>query len=1116
LSNVDPLAVATLSGQVQPQDGSIVVSMLDALRLVSLDFHVARMLGLGYLDRGIAHDADEWIYLAVYDTDAALDDTNLARRVRHYFMGVPTKPLDSRFPETPQLKPAEYGLTVDNTLLTDANGYTPDGVARYVNLSIEPEPDIASLGPFYVPPDEFRAIDKTNAVFYGIEYRKQGEAVWRKPEIAHDASYKDLDNPAQHETLPLPNNAGDDRPILRHEEREAGIHEYAPYGINWFSRVSPLGNVVATDQTAFTKPATLLPPANFAVQLIQSESPLMLTTAKEQEALANLTGTDKTLVRITFDYFAAHDVNYRFGDAVELFFRMEMPLNVVGALASVADDPNDSHRAVLHTTSYVMNSQGTSVAPQLDALAFPNFIGGVLSCSQENYIITAVAASSLAGEGPIFTIEKLMKGNPAGTSGGAYVTLQEWTGPVIDTTAQAMFMAVENMASPGSWGTSNPLSKVIAIGDPSWTTHQETYVQDGESVTIQLRGVWATATVSPEPQVVEPGFYRIDFAGHVLAHHPQFNDPEPVDWYKGVVRLPRQNHPNGPRKALDVLLIEHLGDGQPLVLHVVDNAWDPADPVATNQPLMVNYYPGYKTWLQAEPAHDFTAVEVLPAPKEGTRKTLLAARTRDTAGQTWSPIGIAAPLVAFEHIEPLAPKQPVGPEFATWPDFYYKSSYTFTIDFAHEPFSVAFYRSNDEAILRALYKDATYAAVRQQLDLLGDDDPDRAERWRDLLGFQYVNDKFSAFPPSSGYAFPNPDKGDALDGSDPGTILDDVKDAVRGAFTALTELPLIYDFIKGPSYAPTSKRQNIRNAQGALLPHTDPEFDMAPMAKKTGNGLEVQFTDFTLDGTGNNYFFFCAREIGNRGRMGEPGPIAGPVLLINTRPPVAPGVKRMYVQETPPAVIVEVSAYPEVQKVARILIYRASDPADALSVRTMDVVKTIDVDTAAVAGKPVLLLSDDFENGVIPYGDPLFYRIVALRKVRRADGGTDWAPSQPSKALLTTMIDTVNPEAPEITAASNGVSGSPAVMTGVTLSWAPTAYNGTYYLDRMTSVGSWQNIYQLKTNQNVSVNLAATDLATNVLPKENPDDGRPIFNRFRVRAANSSGLFNLTDKVLTL
>src|SRR6185369_1631574 len=145
-SDTDPMATVTLLGAVQPQDGSIQISMLDALRMVSLDFHVARMLGLGYLDRDIANDTDEYIYLGIYDTDGALDDTHIARYVRHYSMSVPTKPLDYRLPDSPTLKPVTYGLTVDNgepqpAYLTDPQGYTPDGLSRYVNLYVEPEDD---------------------------------------------------------------------------------------------------------------------------------------------------------------------------------------------------------------------------------------------------------------------------------------------------------------------------------------------------------------------------------------------------------------------------------------------------------------------------------------------------------------------------------------------------------------------------------------------------------------------------------------------------------------------------------------------------------------------------------------------------------------------------------------------------------------------------------------------------------------------------------------------------------------------------------------------------------------------------------------------------------------
>ncbi len=1148
LSDTNPLALDTLMGDT-PQDGSIEISLLDALRMVSLDFHVARMLGLGHLDSDIENDTDEFIYLAEYDTEGALDDTHVARPVRHYYMGIPTRPLDHRLPEPPELKPVKYGLTVDNgepepAWLTDQQGYTPDGLSRYVNLFVEPDDDAASLGAFFVPPIEFCSCDKTSSVFCGIEYRKQGEAAWRKPEIASDANYTDLDTPAQFETLPLPNNADPTKPILRHDERENGIHEYAAYGINWFSRVSPVGNRVATDATLIKKAQRLLPPANFAVQLIQEELPLMLTTQNEQVMLESLSGPDRTLVRATFDYFHVHDLNYQFADTVELFFRSEMPRNVVGAVKSVNDDPLDNHKAVIHTTDYAMNSQGTTISPTLDPTLFGNFIGGVLSCQQENYVVTDISASSAPNEGPIFTVQKNVRGNAADPgSSGTFLTVQQYVAPDLALAiAPVMFMAVENMAESASWGTPNPLAKIVNIGDSTWTTQQETYTVDGESVAINLRGISAVATISTSTSAAA-GVYQIAFDTYSLPHHAQHADLDPVEWYKGAVRVATTSDPGGPKKVLEVLRVEHLGDGLPLVLHVLDNAYDAADAggwVITNTLVTVNYYPGYKVYLHADASHNFTESAILPSAGEGNRKTWIGARSCDSMAQYYSPVGTPAPIVALEFVAPLVPEQPTGGEFATRPDYYYKSSYTFRIKFQHKPFAVVMYRANDEAILRALYNDETYDSVRQQLGLLGEDDPYQADRWKNLLSFDYryhlpelpyydetganLNGNFRRFPrEEEGYAFPNPDKGGLLNGVAPGDIIEHLKEAIWTAFTPLTELPLIYDLIKGSGYDPVPKAQNIRNAQGTLLDPSDPEFDIAPMAKRTENPLEIQFTDFTLDGTGNNIFFYCGREIGNRGRLGEPSLIAGPVQLINTRPPDSPAIKKMYVQEanlltaTGPAVNFEINAYPDVQKVARMLVYRTTDPAAALAIRTMQLVKTVDFAETNQTSNLSILLSDDFEDGFVPYGDPLFYRIVALRKVKNPDGGTDWAPSQPSKLLLTAVPDTINPEAPEITFASLGFSGSPVQLTGVTLSWSTTVHNGTYYLDKMTNAGNWVTVYRIKTNTTpINVNLGATDLGTDILLKENTDEERPVYNRFRVRVENSSGLFSLTDRVLII
>ncbi|HEY6139462.1 MAG TPA: hypothetical protein VI670_17000 [Thermoanaerobaculia bacterium] len=1103
-SNTDPMAMADLPGD-QPQDSSIKVSMLEALQLVSLDFHVARVLGVGTIDEDIAADTDAFLYLAEYDTAGVLDDSPTARRVRHFYLGIPTAPVDFREPFPPHLQPVTYGLTVENgetqpPVITDAEGYTPDGVARYVNLFVDPEADDDPLGPFFVPPDEFTAVDHTSSIFYGIEYRGQGEANWRRPEIAHDRHYSDFSGDP--ETLPLPNNAGDSRPLLRHEERENGVHEYGAYGINWFSRASAVGNVVATNATSIKKAALLLPPANFAVQRIEPESPRILTTAAEQSMLATLTG-GQTLVRVTFDYYHVHDINYGFADAVELFFRTEMPRNVAGAVKSVTDDPIDARKAIIRTKPYFINSQGTTITPALNPALFANFTSGVLSCQQENYIIESVAASTVAGEGPIFTIRKNVKGNASDPGGvGAYVTINDYVAPRLPTAVDVMFLAVENMAEAESWGTPNPLATRVKLL-PNFTPHTESYVKDGQTVALTLRGLSETATVS----VTTPGQYKIQFTS-LLPHHPQSGDTDPVDWYKGIVRVPRAADPAGPRKVLDVEVIEHLGDGQPLVLHALDD--DPSDPAQLGS-VPANYYPGYRLYL-----HGLDAAAIDAAPGEGTRKTWLGARSADTTGPYWSAVGIPTPIVSVELVSPQLPFKPTGPEYATRPDAYYKSSYTFTLDFAHKPFAVVMYRSNDDAILRALYGDATYTAVTQQLKLLGEDDPNRADRWHELLGFTYPNGTFTTF---GTYAFPNPDKGGALNGSQPATIIPAIRDAIRAAFTALTEQPLIYDFIKPPSYVPLPKRPTLRDSQGALLSPTDPDFDPAPMAKRTRNGLEIQFTDFTLDGTGNNIFFYLAREIGNRGRLGEPSPIAGPVLLINSRPPDAPAVKKLYVQEqndvgSKPAVHFEVNAYPEEQRVLRMQVYRTSDAADALSVRSMKLVKTIDHEATGQVGNLSIHLLDDFEDGVVPFGDPLYYRIVALRKVK-TETGVEWAPSQPSKLLLTTMIDTVNPDPPELTFTADAPSGTPPVLTNVALSWPSNVYNGTHFLDMMTSAGTWRTIYTVPSNGTVNVSLATTDLQTGTLAKGD-EDGNTIYTRFRVRVLNSSGLFNLTDRVLTI
>lgn len=1143
LSDSDPFALNVLLGQIA-SDGQMEASLLDMLQIVSLDYHVARMLGLGDIDTIQPAKTEPYLHLAVYFTSGELDDNDGARDVGHAYMSVPTTLLDSRLPESPTLFPVQYGLIIDNAgqsppPITDANGYTPDGQTRFVNLFIDNELDDTPLGPFFQPPDEFCEIEKTGPVFFGVEYRKQGEATWSKPEIAHDENYLDAGSPPKFETMQIPNSGEQNTPLFSHQETENGVHEYSVYGVNWFSRASSLGNIRPTDVTNIVKPNTLLPPANFRAQLIQEESPRLLTTATEQTMLGNLGGPDKTLIRLTFDYFHTHDLNYDFADKVEVFFRQDAPKNSRGAIKSVEDDLGNDQLATVRTEPYWQNSTGQSIDPALAVGLMSQFVGGVFSSEQKSWVIMDVASSVIPGEGPIFTIKKrneTIAEDPGST--GQYISVQT---PVLPNSGST-FLAIENLADPASWGVPNPLSKTIEIGDPSWTVVTKTYIQDGETISQDLRGIWALADISdlPDQQTGDiVGVYEIQFQSYNLANHSQTGDQDPVNWHNGVVRIAMDNDPNGPKKVLEVIKVENIGAGQPLLLVAVDNAFDALDPILTGPGIQVNYYPGYIVYLHADTAHGLTEANILPAVGSLSRKTWMSVGSHDTVMDYHSRLGVPALVLALGKIEPLPPEAPNGGDYATPPDFYFKSTYAFTVQFTHDPYSFAFYRTSEDAILRALYSDATLQTIRAELANLGDDDPYRADRLKNLVSFDYVyndpakpffdpsgtnpNNTFRRFPRDSGnFRFPPPNLAPDFDGTkEPGLVLEAVRKAVLSTFTPLTEQPLLYQFIKTGGYQPQPKPQTIRDEAGNLLDQSDPRFDQAPMAKRLG-ASQVQFVDFTLDGASNNLYFYMGREIGSLGKMSDPSPISGPVFLVNARPPVAPGIKKLFTvpaSESPPVsprVCFEINRFPYEQKVAGIEIYRTTSSTEALSVRMMSLVKTVDLETDGFPDAPSYKIHDDFEDGFIPFGDPLFYRIVALRKITDKQGQLGWAPSQPSKLLATSVVDSINPAAPELGFTSSNISGNPTEATNIVINWLSEVYNGKYYLEKLNNAGIWKTIFIVKTNSfPITVDLAATDLGSNTLLKE-ATNGRPIYHKFRVRVENSAGLFNLEDKVLKI
>ena len=1128
-SDTDPQAIELFSGS-NPKEatptpdnfGKMSISYLGLLQMAAINFHVARMLGLGCVDADAQDAADTYIHLAEYLTVADLGDGKPARPVQHLYMSLPTRLDQERLPDPPELGPVEYGLSLPTGSgapyeLTDAQGYTPDGQARYIRLYPGCAPLYAQEAGFFDPPLLFDIAAAGLPTCYGIDYRGAGEAAWRKPEIAHDSAYLDTGSPAIAEPRPSPFPAARrDRPFI-HKETQSGFHEYAAYAIDLFSRGTALSQVQATDATAFVRPNRLLPPINLQVQLIQPESPRVLTTKAEQDKLVALGPGDPTLVRVSFDYGFVQDSAYGFADQIEIFFRETLPDSVAGAVTALV--PAGPSRLRVELGPYTYASPPETVTPALTQQSAANFVGGVLVAGGRRLIVEqvdwtvpafVVVLPSTTGVEPDLNTLVIQDADPGLALGDLVV-------------------AIENMAAASSWGPVNPLlgspdplATRVTIAGTDWQSHTESFTRpDGTIVSRQLRGLWKTATVTPL-STTAPRRYKIGFDGGFQPHpHAQSGAPDPVEWWRGEVRLSVAGRSLDDRRSLRVKQVDTSGGALELIAD--DESGEP-DLVLTGNGLLVNYYPGYRLYLHADPARSFDWPHVKPAPGQGSRMTLLGARsvdgaTLDANGHPYrSAIGVPQLLTAIEIVEPKRPRKPDGLAYATPPDSEHKSSYTLTVEFDHEPFSAAFFRADAFGLLHALYSDvradpavpSTFEQVVATIFPI-ERDPWVVNRYTDL--FAYLEPGSAAAAPASydladgtAYALPTPDAEAFADRQA-------MREAMLAAFTALTEQPLIYGLISDHAdFVPSKRKQVVRNANGDLLFPNEAGFDLSPMAKRPG-GNKIQFTDFTLDGSmhPDTLYFYFVRELGNRMAISEASPIFGPVKLVNLTPPPAPVVRNLasapfdVASGTGPRVTFEVIAPSPLESIARLRIHRTTDPADALSVRTMPMVAELVL--PATGG--VLIVTDAFDADP-PYGDPLFYRLVWVREVAYDDltlgPQTALAVSEPSPRLLTNLVDVVNPEPPVPTLSFVAVGSD----THLRFAWTKTVHNGVYRLSHLNTAGVWARVATLASN----APLLSVDLAQ--LPPKTDEDGNPIYHRFKIDVENSSGLLNRRAAPITV
>lgn len=287
-----------------------------------------------------------------------------------------------------------------------------------------------------------------------MEYALQGSP-WIQPELLHDKVYND--NAGTPETMLIPNTG--ENPVFRHQETEEGVHCYALYSVNWFSRPSEVSVEVCTDYTQFPKRNTLLPPMNLAVQLVQQEAPPILTTLQEQNDYANISG-DKTYLRVTFDYNYIHHQAFQFGNKAQFFFNKQEKRIVKGEILSVTQLSNNRVQITTGPYDILSTSPIQTVQPNIAPGFEDHFTESLFSVGGANYRVESVLdTTATSGNNPTFILHQIRETNSVETPTGSnsWITTETYTSPAVGE----QFLVTENMGNAKNWD--NKLAKSVYL-----------------------------------------------------------------------------------------------------------------------------------------------------------------------------------------------------------------------------------------------------------------------------------------------------------------------------------------------------------------------------------------------------------------------------------------------------------------------------------------------------------------------------------------------------------------------------------------------------------------------------------------------------------------------------
>lgn len=1142
LSETDPRANQFVGAAGDPVIGATEISYTDVLHFVAADYHLARMLGLGFIDTPAGADTDQYVYRITYTNRASLSS---ASRITYTGLTLPTSRLDQRLPQQPLPRPVQYGPPAGDdgwSTSFDSNGYNMTDRVRLVNIGRQPFADEELTGSFF---NDLTTITNINfsqdmkPVFCGLEYRSAAQPAYQKPAITVGTGHTFLSYDTDHpDGIAEPSPVADDATSLySHMERQTGVHYYALFGVNIFGALSANSDPVATDDTEFPILNNLQSPPDNSAQYIQLEDTPVLTSQTEQDWLAGRTqafpGGDVSFTRVIFnwvdivnvtglpDLSAAQLLNVAKADQVKLWFRDTLPQQLTGTVMSYRPAAGVEGRLQLFTGRYTYIN-GSLSDQLLGNETFSKFVGSALTTPEGQFRVVSLAQSVL---GPVITVdlpysvENVEDPNDPGTHGA----VKKYQYPGLGS----KFMMAENLSLAANWGPLAENIQLYSFDNPQTETTTDSV---GNVSTFLVGGIHGDVTIVPQfgsgdPATDAPGVYQISYAaGTSLPPHPQVNLPfDPanpqqnspatlqgphVEWYRGVVRV-KLAADGTQMKQLSVLRILSLS---PLVLYAVDADYQD-NPIATAGTVSnVNFHPGYRAYVFPEPApdHVFNGSTMQPPAGSKIKNSYLSLQAADTrAGGSGYGSALSLPVTIFARrtVVPLPLIPPQNSSARVRPDPTGKAAYTFDLTIAsdssgaaREPFGFMFYRTSNEDVLNALYAAATVSTILAELAALTTDDH-YEQRYFELVNLSFSEDQVGHFNVYDGYGFPVPDLPGLTGASDAETLINYQAAIIRTLLPLTAQVP-IRKYLK-TGFQTENKLPVTRDNFGNLLNVNDLSFDPYPMIRLLPSGpTVVRFTDYTLNASARFLYFYTATEVSDQLVPGLLSTFFGPVSVLHTLPAIAPLVRKyqvgppLTVSSSPVAVTFLLSPVSGNDNISLIRLFRTTDASLNGSVATMGQGPDIPVNSSDPAGMSV---SDDFSDLAAPLlGETVYYRLVGIRNIINEYGQPEEVYSNPSNLVTVIIADSVNPDAPVI--GGNG----PA------LSWQPTTKNGTYYLYQQNSKGNWQNIYTVAPPE------SAGPMSYQFTGPQTDADGNTIYNRFKVRVKNSSGLFNLTDNETTI